>query len=213
MTSNSIDPGWNPQAITESIAPPGDPWHDTVAAVPRHMFTPRWWEPSDNGWTLHDGPALAAGTPGAWSAALDDDHPVVTKVGGLRAEDADPGNHPVGPPAIASPAPGDTLALFEYADVRPGCTVLLADAGTGYECALLGRQLGDAAVTALADDGTASRVRLLLRELSLSPAITARPTGACDRLISAVPGTAVPADCFAALRPGGRLSALLPAAS
>lgn len=214
VTSISIDPGWDPARFAASFGiPPGHPWHDAMTSLPPHMFIPRWWEPVNEpdgeAWILCDGPVLAANCPGAWSAAIDTDCTVITRIGPLHADNAKPGDRPTGLPAGDNASPDDTLDLFRFADVQPGCTVLLADAASGYECALLARQLGSDSVTALADTETADRIRPRLAELGLTPALVPSPAGPCDCLISAVPGP-LPIGCLADLAPGGRLAAHLP---
>lgn len=216
MTTISIDPGWNPTEFAESVdmglIVPDEQWSGAAVSVPRHVFTPRWWERDGEGWTLRDGPSLATDSPGAWSAVLDTDDAldtVVTRIGLLHADDAAPGDHPTGQPTKETPTPGNVVCLFYYADVHPGCTVLLADAASGYECALLAHHLGSEAVTTLAGPEATARVQPRLAELGLAPAIVPSPAKPCNRMISAVPGP-VPADCLAALSPGGQLAARLP---
>lgn len=151
MTSISIDPGWDPAKLAERAIPlPNEQWRDAANSIPRHSFIPRWWEPGDEDWILRDGPAMAEDRPGSWFDAIDADRTIVTRVGPLHAEDAAPGDRPTGPPTEEGSAAGDVVCLFDLAEVRPGCTVLLADAGSGYEAALLARQLGPASVTVLA---------------------------------------------------------------
>lgn len=172
------------------------------------MFIPRWWEPADNTettWVLRDGPALAEAAPGSWSAVIDTDRDIALQADSLNADDARPGARVHGTPGVTALSPGYLTIYFRYSAVAPGCTVLFSDAGTGYECALLARTLGDTSVTALASRDVARRIGPLLDRLGLAPALRPEITATFDRLIGTTPAEAVPAGALAALAPGGRL--------
>ncbi|HEY1705315.1 MAG TPA: hypothetical protein VGG75_36970 [Trebonia sp.] len=192
-------PARGPSRKARTCLPPASP----------HLFLPHWWEPDGSRWTHRSGPRLAEVSPGAWAPAVETDDEIVIQVGDLHADDAAPGDHPEGPTTMASAETVATVTRFEDTDVQSGQTVLFADIGTGHEFALLARESGDDAVTAIADGDTASRVRPRLSELGLDPVLASRPAGMYDRVLSVVPSPRVPPDGLAAPRTGGRLGALL----
>ena len=73
---------WEPRAaqLAAAVTHPASRWRPAVAAVPRHLFAPRWWAwtaPGDlwhDHWELRDGPA----DPAVW---LDADFSGVLKAG------------------------------------------------------------------------------------------------------------------------------------
>ncbi|MFE2025185.1 hypothetical protein ACFW9V_08530 [Streptomyces hygroscopicus] len=49
---------WKPHAerLAAEVTPPLSRWRNAVAATPRHVFVPRWWERAGGDtWVLRDG--------------------------------------------------------------------------------------------------------------------------------------------------------------
>ena len=87
-----------------------------IAAIPRHLFVPRWWCWSDAGsrfnsdtWKLCDGPAEEDN----WARAAYSDRSLVTRVGGRHADHAGPHDRP-GPDY--QPGLGEQFAAVREAD-------------------------------------------------------------------------------------------------
>ncbi|MGB8198098.1 MAG: hypothetical protein WCF33_00110, partial [Pseudonocardiaceae bacterium] len=100
---------WAPHAdrLASEVAHPVSRWRPVIAAIPRHLFVPRWWCWSDAGsrfnsdtWELCDGPAEEDN----WARAAYSDRSLVTRVGARHADHAGPHDRPE-----VSPAGGDDL--------------------------------------------------------------------------------------------------------
>ncbi|HEX5567783.1 MAG TPA: protein-L-isoaspartate(D-aspartate) O-methyltransferase, partial [Streptomyces sp.] len=137
--------------LAADITHPVSRWRTPVAATPRHLFVPRWWQPdSGDGWTLRDGPA----DPKTWAAAAYSDGPsLVTQVGLLHADHAHPGDRPTGLPTSSSTHPSLVLRMLRHGMIADTTDLLIVGAGTGYSTALACARLGPDRVHSVDVDG------------------------------------------------------------
>lgn len=195
------------KALVDSAVHPASRWHEPVAEVPRHLFTPRWWQyAGEDGWTLRDGVA----EPERWMRAAYSDRSLVTRVAGLHADHAKPDDHPTGKPTSSSTLPSLVVTMYRHAMLTDDVDALCVT-GSGYGTALLARRLGDEQVTSVDVDGylvhaAAERLEAVgLRPRMVVCDITGPLPGQFDRIVSTVSVPSIPASWLAALRPGGRL--------
>lgn len=200
--------------VASQVTHPVSRWRPAVAAVPRHVFVPRWWAwsapgdgPGADTWELRDGPA----NPGAWLEAAYSDRSLVTQIGPLHADYAKPGDRPAGLPTSSATLPGLVVQMLRHALIADGMDVLDVGTGSGYGCAVLAERLGDQHVTSVdVDEYLAKAAARRLGSIGLRPeVITCDATGSLpgtyDRIVSTVAVRPIPAGWLAALRPGGRL--------
>lgn len=200
---------WEPHArrLAQVITDPHSRWHLPLAATPRHVFVPRWWENQ----SLRDGPA----DEDRWAAAAYSDQTLVTSVGGLHADHAGPADRPDGMPTSSSTLPSLVVRMYRHARLYDGADILDVGTGSGYGCALLTARFGDARITSIDIDpylGKAAGERLA--GIGLEPRVvtgdaTGPLPGEYDRIVSMASVRPVPASWLAALRPGGRLVTVL----
>ncbi|MFD4508395.1 protein-L-isoaspartate(D-aspartate) O-methyltransferase [Streptomyces sp. NPDC058457] len=193
--------------LAADVVRPDSRWHEPLADTPRHVFVPRWWENLDGVWELRDGTA----DPEAWMRAAYADRTLVTRVGPVHADLAEPGAIVTeGKPTSSSTLPGLVVSMYRHAMINDDSRVLVTT-GTGYGTALLCRRLSDQLVTSVdVDPYLVGVARERLASIGLSPRmasadITGPLPGAFDRIVSTVSVRPVPASWLAALRPGGRL--------
>ena len=192
--------------LAAAVVRPDSRWHGPLAGTPRHVFVPRWWESLDGAWELRDGTA----DPEAWMRAVYADRTLVTRVGPVHADRAEPGTVVEGKPTSSSTLPGLVVSMYRHAMITDGSRVLVTT-GTGYGTALLCRRLGDSAVTSVdVDPHLVDVARDRLTSIGLNPQmattdVTGPLPGAFDRIVSTVSVRPIPASWLAALRPGGRL--------
>jgi protein-L-isoaspartate O-methyltransferase len=182
-------------------------WREPVAATPRHVFVPRWWESAGGRWVLRDGPADKS----AWLEAAYADRTLVTQVGTLHADLAGPGQSVAGIPASSSTLPSLVVQMYRHARLTDGMNVLDVGTGSGYGAAILCHRLGARHVTSVDVDPYLTRAAVeRLAATGLHPRIvTCDATGPLpdgyDRIVAMVAVRPVPASWLVALRPGGRL--------
>lgn len=188
----------------------GSRWRDPVAGTPRHHLAPRWWDSRDQRtWTLRDGPSSEP----EWMRAAYSDKTLVTEVGGLHADHAEPGQQPpaLGRPTSSSTLPGLVVRMLDHAQVYDGADVLDVATGSGYSAGLLARSLGSRHVTSvdinpyLTATATARLARMGLAPDVMACDATGPLPGEYDRIVSMTSVRPVPASWLKALRPGGRL--------
>jgi len=207
---------WHEHArlLAAQVTHPASRWRAAVEEMPRHVFVPRWWSPSESGtsdgevvWELRDGPA----DPSRWLEAAYSDRSLVTQVGLSHADQAAAGDDPAGVPTSSSTMPGLIVRLGQHAHLTDNSDVLDVGTGSGYGCALLVARLGAEHVTSVDVDPylTAAAAERLdsvgLRPTVLTVDATGTLPGTYDRIIATVAVRPVPASWLAALRPGGRL--------
>lgn len=113
-----MSPDWQPAAarLAGKVTDPVSRWRPLVAAMPRHVFVPRWWERDEPaGWTVHDGTASVPD----WLATAYSDRSLVTRVGPAHADHARPGEHPPGRPTSSSTMPGLVVAMYRHDATGP----------------------------------------------------------------------------------------------
>ncbi|MGW6202278.1 protein-L-isoaspartate(D-aspartate) O-methyltransferase [Streptomyces sp. NPDC055089] len=198
------------QRLSAEVARPGSPWETAVGETPRHLFVPRWYErdPAAGGRVVRDGTA----DPNAWLAAAYSDRTLVTRVGPLHADHAEPGTVVTsGASTSSSTEPGLVVGMYRHAELTDGCRTLVTT-GTGYGTALACHRLGPELVTSvdvdpyLVEAATGRLACLGLRPETAVCDLTQGPLpGAYDRIVSTVSVPTIPAAWLKALRPGGRL--------
>jgi SAM-dependent methyltransferase len=105
--------------------------------------------------------------------------------------------------------------MYRHAGVTDGVDVLDVGTGSGYGYALLARRLGDRHVTSVDVDGYLVKAAAeRLATIGLHPGVTVCDAtgplpGSYDRIVSMMSVAPVPASWLTALRPGGRLVAVL----
>lgn len=208
-TSKPMDVDWQPHArrLADQIADPHSPWHEAVVTAPRHLLIPCWWQDRER----RDGRA----DPEMWAQAAYADRTLITALGGQHADQADAGDRPGGMPTSSATQPSLMIRMYQHAQLYDGADVLDVGTGSGYGCALLARRLGDQHVTSIDLDPYLTEVAgSRLADAGLYPRIvTGDATGPLpdtyDRIVASVAVKPIPASWLAALRPGGRLVAVL----
>ncbi|MGH4005419.1 MAG: methyltransferase domain-containing protein [Pseudonocardiaceae bacterium] len=202
------------ERLAGEVAHPVSRWRPVIAALPRHLFVPRWWSWSAPGtgfgsdvWELRYGPADEEG----WALATYSNQSLVTQVGPRHADHAGPGERPVGMPTSSATLPGLIVRLLRHAHVYDGADVVDVGTGSGYGCAVLARRLGAQHVTSVDVDAYLTTVAgERLDGIGLCPRMvtcdaTGPLPGTYDRIVSTVAVRPIPVSWLAALRPGGRL--------
>jgi protein-L-isoaspartate O-methyltransferase len=212
------DPDWQPHAaaLATMLANRANRWHPVIADTPRHLLVPNWYRGTDGGWDLRRG----EDDHEAWmQTAYRNTNSVITRIGALHADHAEPGDRAQGRPTSSSTNPWLVLQMYRHAQVYPGAEVLDVGTGSGYGAALLAGLLGDAAVTSIDVDPYLTKVAAeRLDEIGLHPRIltgdaTAPLDWEGDRIVAMVAVPTVPASWLAALREGGRLVTTLAGAN
>ncbi|MFD7975288.1 methyltransferase domain-containing protein [Streptomyces sp. NPDC059071] len=198
------------QRLGEQVARPGSPWEAAVADTPRHLFVPRWFERDQaaGGRVVRDGAVDAD----AWLAAAYSDTTLVTRVGALHADHAEPGTVVTsGVSTSSSTEPGLVVGMYRHADFTDRCRTLVTT-GTGYGTALACHRLGADRVTSvdidpyLVEAATDRLASIGLRPETAVCDLTQGPLpGEYDRIVSTVSVPTIPAAWLKALRPYGRL--------
>jgi protein-L-isoaspartate O-methyltransferase len=207
---------WQTRAerLAATATHPASRWRPAVAAVPRHLFIPRWWAWAAPGsglwhdiWELRDGPA----NPEAWLDAAYADRSLVTQVGLLHADHAASSAAPEGLPTSSATLPSLLIQMYRHALITDGADVLDVGTGSGYGTALLCQRLTDRHVTSIdVDEYLTKAATGRLASIGLHPEMTTADgtgplPGTYDRIVSTVAVRPIPASWLAALRPSGRL--------
>jgi protein-L-isoaspartate O-methyltransferase len=201
---------WQERAawLGEAVTRPGSRWRRPVAAVPRHLLIPRWFEANAGTWEVRDGHADEQ----AWlEAAYSPVRSLVTRVGPVHADLA-AGELVRGRPTSSATLPLLVVMMLQYACIQDDSEIVEIGTGSGYGTALLARRLGDSQVTSVElDDYLTQAARERLGAMGLRPRlVTADATGALgagayDRLVATTSVWRIPVSWLEALRPGGRL--------
>ncbi|MFJ4010876.1 methyltransferase domain-containing protein [Streptomyces sp. NPDC090026] len=197
--------------LADEVDRPGSRWAAAVADTPRHLLVPRWYEKDREvgGRVVRDG----AADPDAWLAAAYSDTTLVTRVGALHADAAEPGTVVTsGVSTSSSTEPGLVVSMYRHAELTDGCRTLVTT-GTGYGTALACHRLGSDLVTSIdVDRYLVEAATDRLDSLGLRPETAVcdlthgpLPGGEYDRIVSTVSVPTIPAAWLKALRPGGRL--------
>ncbi|WP_256642395.1 protein-L-isoaspartate(D-aspartate) O-methyltransferase [Streptomyces murinus] len=186
---------------------PLSPWWGPVTDIPRHLLVPRWFTPGAHGWTVVDGPADEE----SWAAAAYADTTLVTRLGPVHADQAEPGRTVTGLPTSSSTLPSLVVSMLEHGHLAPGLRLLDMATGSGYSAALACHRLGDEMVTTLDVDAYLSEVaaerleRIGYRPDVVTADATADLPGVFDRIVSMVSVPRIPASWLRGLAPQGRL--------
>ncbi|MFE7130947.1 methyltransferase domain-containing protein [Streptomyces sp. NPDC057638] len=200
---------WKPHAerLAIEVTPAVSRWREAVSSVPRHLFVPRWWEATGEGfWGLREGAADET----AWLRAAYSDTSLVTRVGPHHADTALPDDRPGGVPTSSATMPGLVVRMLRHGHLYDGADLALIGTGTGASTALAARRLGDDHVTAVDVDPYLTRAAAeRLATIGMAPTVITHDAtdplpGTYDRVVSMV-ALANLAGVLAALRPGGRL--------
>ncbi|SDM62794.1 Protein-L-isoaspartate O-methyltransferase [Streptomyces sp. cf386] len=205
-------------SLAAQATDPDSRWFAPVARIPRHELIPRWWDRDDTGrWVLHDGPS----DPEGWAQAAYTDRSLITRVGTLHADQAEPGDNPEGLPTSSATLPSLVVRMLRHTRVADGGSLLDLGTGAGGLTAYACNRLGDEHVTSLdVDPYLVSVAGQRLASMGYVPKlITADATvsvpGSYDRIVSTValaPGPALRA-VLGALEPGGRIATTLASTS
>jgi protein-L-isoaspartate O-methyltransferase len=166
-------------ALAEGFLFPQSRWWDGVTSTPRHLLVPRWfgWDEDRRYWELRDGPSDER----AWLAAAYSAQTLVTRIGPVHADHAEPGRAYPGWPTSSSTFPELVIAMYRHACIYDGADVLDVGTGAGYGCGLLTRRLGAEHVTSIdVDPYLTSAAAQRLGDIGLRPAIlTGDATARC----------------------------------
>ncbi|WEH36481.1 methyltransferase type 11 [Streptomyces sp. AM 4-1-1] len=202
------------QELADRVTDPDSRWRDAVASVPRHELIPRWWDMDDSGgWVLREG----ANDSHAWAKAAYGDRSLVTRVGALHADHANPGDRPDGAPTSSATLPSLVVRMLRHGRPGPGLSLLDLGTGAGGLAAYASRRLRDGSVTSLdVDPYLTDAAGARLADMGLHPElITADATehvpGLYERIVSTVGLPTGPGlrPTLAALVPGGRIATTL----
>jgi protein-L-isoaspartate O-methyltransferase len=202
---------WQERAavLAADIADPGSGWHDVVRRVPRHVLVPRWFSPRPGeAWEVRDGPS---GEPAWLDAAYDGLMTLVTRVGPVHADHAEPGARYEGRSTSSATMPRLVLDMYRRARLVDGAAILDVGTGSGYGAALLALRYGDAQVTSIdVDPYLTQAAGERLDSFGARPRILTCDAagdlpGMFDRITPMVSLPGIPACWLTALNPGGRL--------
>lgn len=199
-------------ALADKITVDAPGWHDAVAATPRHGLVPRWWrqvpESPRGEWELIDYPI---GSPERLPATYSD-QTLVTRIGRIHADHAEPDQRVTGEPTSSSTVPSLIVSMAELLNSQPGDRILDVGTGSGYSAALFGHRFGDEQVTSIdLDPYLVDVARDRLAAFGRTPRLEAvdatgtLPEAAVDRIMATVSVRPIPASWLDALQPGGRI--------
>jgi protein-L-isoaspartate(D-aspartate) O-methyltransferase len=187
-------------------------WSHIFQRVPRHVFVPAFFVPTDDGAVFR---AVRQGDPG-WLDAVYTNASLVTQLDSTLDPCSVDG--PVrGVPTSSSSAPGLMATVLEAADIRPGHRILEIGAGTGYNAAVLCERVGAANVTTIdIDPAITEQAEARLASLGYHPTVTLAdgdlglPAHApYDRIIATCSVHDIPAAWLAQCSPGAVIVANL----
>ena len=191
--------------LATGITHSGSRWIGPVAATARHELVPHWWTRTAAGWRQQTGPSDTE----KWLRAAYADTTLVTQVGPLHADHAEPGQRASGTSTSSATDPRLTVRMYRHARIGDRDTVLDV-VGSGYGTELLCRRLTDQQVTAVDVDpylikaaGQRLQAHGLQPELQVCD-ISGPLPGQYDRIVSTVSVRKIPVSWLRALRPGGR---------
>jgi protein-L-isoaspartate O-methyltransferase len=202
------------ERLTNEVTDPDSRWVAPVARTARHRLIPRWWEPDGPaGWVLRVGDD----DPDAWLEAAYSDRSLITRVGKLHADHAEPGAETEGAPTSSATLPSLVVRMLRHGRLGQGLDLLDLGTGAGGLTAYAARRLGDEHVTSVDVDpyltrAAAERLEAMgLRPRFLALDATAELPGTYDRIVATVGLPCGPGlrPTLGALREGGRLATTL----
>ncbi|MFI6055484.1 methyltransferase domain-containing protein [Streptomyces violascens] len=197
------------EELKKKVAIRSEPWADAFAAVPRHVFVPRWYEQetNDKGITvwrmqhaIHEDRLPQAYRDVTLVTALDPD----------TAEQVDP-HAWTGIPTSSSTLPSLMAGMLEDLNVEDGHRVLEIGTGTGYNAALLCARLDEARVHSIDVDPALVKIaQERLAEIGYVPQLTAGDgqsgcpgAASFDRIIATCSVPSIPPAWIEQTRPEG----------
>lgn len=196
--------------LAEDVTATAPEWHDSVSSTPRHQLVPRWWEPIPDSYPFAWG-LRTAQQDYPWAEVYADET-LVTRVGSLHADRADPSDRPTGLPTSSSTLPGLIVRMLHLLNPNEHDHVLDVGTGSGYSAALLAHHLGDKQVTSIDVDPylvDAARERLAAfgrtPHLEVADATGSLPDTDYDRIMATVSVRPIPPAWLEALRAGGKI--------
>lgn len=193
--------------LAEQVTGPESRWRTPVATTRRDVFVPAWWRRDGEVWRLH--------TADVEPDAVYTDDSLVTRVGPVHADHAEPDQTVTGRATSSSTQPALLVKMFRHAHIGDQHTVLEVGTGSGYGCALLCARLTDRQVTSIdIDDYLVQAAGARLAAVGYSPHLvctdaTAAVDGIYDRVVATVGLRPIPPALVAAVAPGGRLVAVV----
>ncbi|WP_328698135.1 methyltransferase domain-containing protein [Streptomyces sp. NBC_00342] len=197
--------------LADQSTEPDSRWLAPVAKTPRHELVPRWWKRNgSNGWQLKDG----AADPEAWMKAAYADRSLITRVGTLHADRAEPDDQPHGLPTSSATVPSLVVRMLRHGRLGTGLSFLDLGTGAGGLTAYASMRFGAENVTSLdVDPYLVSAAGNRLAHMGYHPEMvtadaTERVPGTYDRIVSTVGLPAGPGlrPVLSALAPGGRIA-------
>ncbi|MFH8288879.1 ATP-grasp peptide maturase system methyltransferase [Streptomyces sp. NPDC018059] len=187
-------------------------WRAAVAAVPRHLFVPRFYREGDApGVTTWE--PVTPDTVGQeeWLRLVYSDETWMTQFDGRDIDWGDPKPISNAAPTSSSTSPGLVVRMLEDLDVCEDMHVLEIGTGTGYSTALLCHRLGNESVTSIeTDENVARRAREALTMSGFTPQLLVGDGRAghldgapYDRLIATCGFRNIPSAWLEQVVPGG----------
>lgn len=183
-------------------------WRAAFAAVPRHVFLPRFFRACGDGTWV----AVDESDPD-WLDQVYADRVLVTQLDGdpMRWAVARDTGPVFGVPTSSSSQPAIMAVMLAILDVADGHRVLEIGTGTGYNAALLCHRLGDTGVASVdIDADIVARAVDRLRDCGYRPTCVAtdgadgHPAGApYDRVLATCAVARIPQPWLAQTKPGG----------
>ncbi|MFD9871210.1 ATP-grasp peptide maturase system methyltransferase [Streptomyces niveus] len=187
-------------------------WTAAVAAVPRHLFVPRFYRESDAaGLTTWEPVTPEIVGREEWLRLVYRDETWMTQFDGRDIDWADPKPISDAAPTSSSTSPGLVVRMLEDLGVNEGMNVLEIGTGTGYSTALLCHRLGNGNVTSIeTDESVARRAREALTRSGCTPRLLVgdgragdRAAAPYDRLIATCGFRNIPSAWLEQVLPGG----------
>ncbi|WP_309248797.1 methyltransferase domain-containing protein [Streptomyces sp. MNP-20] len=183
-------------------------WHDTFAAVPRHVLVPTWFEQEQNAKGITVWRQQRATADERYLAAAYRDVTLVTALDPATSEQVDDTAW-TGFPTSSSTLPSLMAGMLEGLSVRTGHRVLEIGTGTGYNAALLCARLGDRLVHSIdVDPDLVDTARTRLARIGYTPGLTtgdgctALPDLSFERIIATCSVPGIPQEWIEHAKPG-----------
>ncbi|MFD9717855.1 methyltransferase domain-containing protein [Streptomyces sp. NPDC059076] len=202
------------ERLANEVTDPDSRWTTPLARTARHKLIPRWWEREESGgWTLR----IGTDNPELWMEAAYSDRSLITRVGKLHADHAEPEARAEGLPTSSATLPSLVVRMLRHGRLGDGLDLLDLGTGAGGLTAYAARRLGSQHVTSVDVDPYLTRAaaeRLApmgFRPQFLALDATVEIPGTYDRIIATVGMPAGPGlrPMLGALREGGRLAITL----
>ncbi|MER5960566.1 methyltransferase [Streptomyces sp. NPDC001893] len=147
-------------------------WRAAVETVPRHLFTTKFYVPTDppTGVTRYVPITRELVGTEEWLRRVYSDRTLITQFDGRDIDWSDPQPLDGGDPTSSSTLPSLVVQMLDALDGDDETTVTEYGTGTGYSTALMCHRFGDHRVTSVETDrGVAARARVALNYCGYSP--------------------------------------------